>query len=165
MEPILAALAIWLSSHTSLHVSDIPHANIVSQAAITQMAAGRHGAAPKAWWKDGQFYVADTLDPEKSIDRSILVHELVHYATNGGVEPTSLIQKAEGERLAYQIQNQYLKSIGSASRVGGLSSGYSDDDDVYVPSKSGQMCIGKCPTDAGESPETIRRRFDQAEIK
>ncbi len=67
-------------------------------------------------------YLDETLDVrENDFDRSVLLHELVHYLQNtgGGFEKMSIScernQLAETE--AYRIQNQYLSSLHSPKRA------------------------------------------------
>ena len=66
-------------------------------------------------------YLSANLDPVRDpLDRSALLHELVHYLQQGhakfeGMEACARERAKEQE--AYAIQNAYLASVGSAERV------------------------------------------------
>ena len=78
--------------------------------------------AIKAWYKPGEGIILDeSLHPETNMfDRSILLHELVHYVQDmsgyyGNADPCN--RWFHRELNAYEIQNRYLGAIGHPSRV------------------------------------------------
>ncbi|HVY07729.1 MAG TPA: hypothetical protein VHB46_17265 [Burkholderiales bacterium] len=83
-----------------------------------------HGScAAEAFYnaEDG-IYIDEALDLEKDeFARSILLHELVHYAqrVSGTFEkiPSPCVRWFAAERQAYQIQNLYLEAVHDAHRV------------------------------------------------
>lgn len=127
MDPIVAALIIWLSSHGGKQISVPPPIEIVQQQTIDKLADARH-VHPRALCINGKLYLSNELNPNKDYDRSIIVHELVHWAQTHGQISGSLIRRAENEREAYAIQNRYLRSIHSGTQVVG-SHGESEIDD------------------------------------
>jgi hypothetical protein len=70
--------------------------------------------------RDG-IYLSANLDPVRDpLDRSALLHELVHYLQQGhprfdGMDPCARERAKEQE--AYAIQNAYLASVGHPGRV------------------------------------------------
>ena len=78
--------------------------------------------AIKAWYKPGEgIFLDESLKPETNMfDRSILLHEMVHYFQ----DMAGYYGRVEGcdrwfhrELNAYEIQNRYLGTIGHPSRV------------------------------------------------
>lgn len=93
----------------------IPHAE------LEKYVCGTH-CSIRAWYRseDG-IYLDDTLKPETSLfDRSILLHEMVHYFQDRGGEYAAMDDCERWfhrEVDAYTIQNRYLGIIGHPSRV------------------------------------------------
>ena len=78
--------------------------------------------AIKAWYKPGEGIFLDSiLQPEtNTFDRSILLHELVHYFqdSSGYYRDASPCDRwLQRELDAYDVQNRYLGAIGSPRRV------------------------------------------------
>lgn len=76
----------------------------------------------KAWYKSGDgIFLDQVLKPETSIfDRSILLHELVHYLQERAGEYDTMDECNRWfhrEVDAYNVQNRYLGVIGHPSRV------------------------------------------------
>ncbi len=95
----------------------VPHARI--EAVVCN---GARCAALAAYRPGEGIYLDDRLHPETSLfDRSILLHELVHYlqdmsGEHGDVKPCMRWYLREQE--AYAIQKIFLFSTGSPTRVG-----------------------------------------------
>lgn len=77
----------------------------------------------KAWYLSGQgIFLDESLKPETNLfDRSILLHELVHYYQDrsgeyGNMDPCN--RWFHRELDAYTVQNRYLSAVGSLSHVG-----------------------------------------------
>lgn len=93
----------------------------VSHAELERFACGRH-CGIRAWYQpqDG-IYLDETLKPESNLfDRSILLHEMVHYVQHrtGEYENLDACNRwLRREVDAYTIQNRYLGAIGHPSRV------------------------------------------------
>lgn len=71
---------------------------------------------------EGRVLVSDTLDLASPADNSFLVHELVHvleYRYRGRA-PQGCPETLRSERLAYRVQNAYLRREGRPERFGGL---------------------------------------------
>ncbi len=77
----------------------------------------------KAWYLPGQgIFLDESLHPETDLfDRSILLHEMVHYFQDraseyGSMDPCN--RWFHRELDAYQVQNRYLSAVNSPSHVG-----------------------------------------------
>jgi len=112
MDSLLGAIA-RLSAYEK--PATMPQVTRVSRAEIERTIC--HGpCSVKAWYlpEEGIFLDAE-LAPETSlIDRSILLHELVHFLQdlNGeGAELTACERWLHREREAYALQNQYLARV------------------------------------------------------
>jgi len=59
--------------------------------------------------KNNTIYLSDSIDMDTRFGKSVLLHELVHYLLyqNGVYDSVKCV--AQNERLAYEIQNNYLK--------------------------------------------------------
>jgi len=93
----------------------VPHAE------LENYVCGTH-CAVKAWYKTGDgIYLDESLKPETSIfDRSILLHELVHFLQDRSGEYVSMDdcnRWFHREVDAYTVQNRYLGVMGHPSRV------------------------------------------------
>jgi hypothetical protein len=78
--------------------------------------------AIKAWYKPGEgIFLDESLKPESNVfDRSILLHEMVHYFQDmsGYFRDASPCDRwLQRELDAYEVQNRYLGTIGSPHRV------------------------------------------------
>ena len=95
----------------------------------------RKKCAALAVYRPGEgIYLDDSLKPETSLfDRSILLHELVHYVqdmsgAHGDMKPCMRWYQREQE--AYAIQKVFLGMTGSPTRVGYSAHKSTCDDDV-----------------------------------
>jgi hypothetical protein len=78
--------------------------------------------AIKAWYKPGEgIFLDNTLQPETNVfDRSILLHEMVHYFQDmsGYYRDANPCDRwLQRELDAYEVQNRYLGAIGNPRRV------------------------------------------------
>jgi hypothetical protein len=78
--------------------------------------------AIKAWYKPGEgIFLDNSLQPETNVfDRSILLHEMVHYFQDmsGYYRDANPCDRwLQRELDAYEVQNRYLMAIGSPHRV------------------------------------------------
>lgn len=98
-----------------------PQVRRLSHADMEQLVCETN-CAIKAWYRAGDGIVLDeSLKPETSVfDRSILLHELVHYFQDtegyyGQADPCDRWMRRELD--AYDIQNRYLSMVGLPTRV------------------------------------------------
>jgi uncharacterized protein DUF6647 len=108
-----------LSKHRPPKVPPVVHR--VSHAELEAYVCETN-CAIKAWYKPGEgIFLDDTLQPETNVfDRSILLHELVHYFQDmSGYygEAAACDRWLRRELDAYEVQNRYLGAIGSPRRV------------------------------------------------
>ncbi|MEO8628710.1 MAG: DUF6647 family protein [Betaproteobacteria bacterium] len=103
----------------------IPHDPVsihrITHAQLESYVCGAN-CAIKAWYKPGEgIFLDDTLKPETNIfDRSILLHELVHYFqdSSGYYRDAAPCDRWLARELdAYEVQNRYLGMIGHPRRV------------------------------------------------
>ncbi|MFN0316328.1 MAG: hypothetical protein ACKVQA_14985, partial [Burkholderiales bacterium] len=93
----------------------VPHSE------LEHYVCGTH-CSIKAWFKEGEgIFLDEILRPETSVfDRSILLHEIVHFlqARTGEYEGMDACNRWFHRELdAYNVQNRYLGVIGHPSRV------------------------------------------------
>jgi hypothetical protein len=100
---------------------DHPNIYRVPHAELEHYVCGTH-CSIKAWYKPGDgIFLDESLKPETGIfDRSILLHELVHFLQerSGEYENMDPCNRWFHRELdAYNVQNRYLGVIGHPSRV------------------------------------------------
>ena len=106
----------------------IPHAD------LEQMVCGAPCAALAIYRPGEGIYLDEKLKPETNLfDRSVLLHELVHYVQDlnnerGDTKPCMRWYYREQE--AYAIQKNFLVIVGSPVRVGYSAHQSTCDDDV-----------------------------------
>ena len=122
----LLAAAVKLSGLPGMPVDQLPPIRIVSAGYISSEVCpdDKAGCGNLVALFDTEHYVIlvrDTLDMEKTLDNSFLLHELVHVLQfkSRGPDifkdcPTSMRTEAE----AYKAQNAYLKREGQFARFG-----------------------------------------------
>jgi hypothetical protein len=108
-----------LSNHKT--PKEPPKVYRVPHAELEQYVCGAN-CAIKAWYKPGEgIFLDESLKPETNMfDRSILLHELVHYYQDmsGYYNSSDACNRwVHRELNAYEIQNRYLGTIGHPSRV------------------------------------------------
>lgn len=114
---------------------DAPNIYRVPHAELENYVCRAH-CSIRAWYKPGDgIFLDESLKPESNLfDRSILLHEMVHYFQDRAGEYASM-EACERwfhrELDAYTIQNRYLGMIGHPSRVA-----YSGDNCSNMESKA-----------------------------
>lgn len=102
----------------------VPPISMVSQDEINRIVCKKPCAVRAAYIPDRGVLLVDTLDPvNDELDRSILVHELVHFLqeiNNRYSELTPCKRWFQREHEAYAVQNQYLYRINANRHVGGM---------------------------------------------
>ena len=102
----------------------LPPISMVSQEEINQVVCKKPCAVRAAYMPDRGVLLAETLDPiNVALDRSILVHELVHYLQEINHRYSDLTpckRWFQREQEAYAVQNQYLYKINANRHVGGM---------------------------------------------
>ena len=102
----------------------LPPITLVSQDEINRVVCKQPCAVRAAYLPVRGVLLADTLDPiNVPLDRSILVHELVHFLqeiNNRYSELTPCKRWFQRELEAYAVQNQYLYRINANRHVGGV---------------------------------------------
>ena len=102
----------------------LPLILLVSQDEINRVVCKQPCAVRAAYMPDRGVLLAETLDPVNvPLDRSILVHELVHYLQeiNNRYSDLSPCKRwFQREHEAYAVQNQYLYKINANRHVGGM---------------------------------------------
>lgn len=85
------------------------------QAAIEAKVCDEPCNVIAAYVPHGGIYLAENLDPvQQAVDRSILLHELVHYLQQGHAKFAHLAgceRERAKEQEAYEIQNAYLATL------------------------------------------------------
>lgn len=113
IEPEQVAL---LYSFAYGHVGFIPEKNpvirVVARETMCEVAE-RAECRMVAMERKGVVYLVDTLDLRNALNRTILLHELVHYVQWAQLgEPDSCEERIRRERQAYEIQAKALSKIG-----------------------------------------------------
>ena len=100
------------------HVGHLPARTPVvrfeARQALCQRVLRRDDCPVRGATIDGVVYLDDSLDFERPLDSSILLHELVHYVQHDRDGPaTTCADWLRRERQAYSIQIQALARIGA----------------------------------------------------
>ena len=102
----------------------LPPITLVTQDEINRVVCKKPCAVRAAYMPDRGVLLAESLDPINTpLDRSILLHELVHYLqeiNNRYSELTPCKRWFQREHEAYAVQNQYLYKINANRHVGGM---------------------------------------------
>ena len=118
---LLKALGV-LSRHEAPKIP--PPIVQIPQDEVSALICGKPCGVQAAYLPERGIVMSDSLDPaHKSLDRSILLHELVHYVQELEHHYASETQCRRWflrEKVAYALQNAYLMSIQSLSHVGGI---------------------------------------------
>ncbi len=118
----------------------LPNVYRVPHAELENYVCGTH-CSIKAWYKSGDgIYLDEILKPETSVfDRSILLHELVHFLQERAGEYENMDdchRWFHREVDAYNVQNRYLGVIGHPSRVAFTGDNCGIDKDTAKPSST-----------------------------
>jgi hypothetical protein len=142
---LMPALSVALDELSKYHRQvAIPEIFRVPHERIEALVCSAKKCAALAVYRPGEgIYLDEKLKPESSLfDRSILLHELVHYAqemegAHDDMKPCLRWYLREQE--AYAIQKIFLGMTGSATRVGYSAHGSTCDDEpnpmVSTPAK------------------------------
>ena len=121
---VVASLFSIVATMTDSPIGDVlPEVHRVPHAQIEAMACpGMNGCRIRAIYVPHLgVYLDDNLDVEKDpFARSILLHELVHHAqaVMAKFEDLSLCETWKASEIeAYDIQNNYLRRVGSATQL------------------------------------------------
>jgi hypothetical protein len=102
----------------------LPPISVVTQDELNRVVCKKPCAVRAAYIPDRGVLLTDTLDPiNEALDRSILVHELVHFLqeiNNRYSDLTPCKRWFQREHEAYAVQNQYLYRINANRHVGGM---------------------------------------------
>ncbi len=102
----------------------LPPITMISQDEINRIVCKKPCAVRAAYMPERGVLLADSLDPvNEPLDRSILLHELVHFLqeiNNRYSELTPCKRWFQREHEAYAVQNQYLYRINANRHVGGM---------------------------------------------
>ena len=102
----------------------LPAISFVTQDEINRVICKKPCAVRAAYLPERGVLLLDSLDPiNVPLDRSILVHELVHYLqeiNNRYSELTPCKRWFQREHEAYAVQNMYLYRINANRHVGGV---------------------------------------------
>ena len=114
MSALVAALMLWLTQNApELHVPPArpQEVRFVSRTEILRMTHGDELAKTTGACYMGVVYLDTRLDVfKRTEDRSVLLHELVHYAQNNCAIPRDMTERVMLEDQAYAIQARYLYS-------------------------------------------------------
>lgn len=123
LKATVAGLLAWLNLAAGYQVSDeAPVIAFVPHPSLERMACAGPCPILGLYPDEGVIYLDARLQPETNVcARSILVHELVHYAQDvsgryAHLEPSLSRQVREAEALA--IQNRYLVQHGRRILIG-----------------------------------------------
>jgi hypothetical protein len=102
----------------------LPPIALVTQDEINRVVCKKPCAVRAAYIPERGVLLSETLDPiNEPLDRSILLHELVHYLqeiNNRYSDMTPCKRWFQREHEAYAVQNQYLYRINANRHVGGM---------------------------------------------
>ncbi len=102
--------------------AELPEIYRVTQERLQEMACSGKCAVLGTYRPGEGIYLDERLNPENSLfDRSVLLHELVHYAQelNGELSDMRPCDRwYHREQEAYAIQKKFLMLVGSPVRVG-----------------------------------------------
>ena len=112
----------------------VPEIYRIPHEQLQQMVCGEPCAALATYRTGEGIYLDQNLKPETSpFDRSVLLHELVHYVQemNGAHEDLKPCSRwYHREQEAYAIQKTFLMMVGSPIRVGYSASASTCDDEA-----------------------------------
>jgi hypothetical protein len=112
----------------------LPALHRLPHAELQQRVCGKPCPALALYRPGEGIYLDDRLKPETSIfDRSVLLHELVHYVqdlNNEYADMRACSRWYYREQQAYAIQKNFLIIVGSPVRVGYSATGSTCDDEA-----------------------------------
>src|SRR5262245_23314156 len=116
LEPLLRSLLEVISTLSEYQAPEtLPPVFQLRQAAIEAKVCDEPCNVSAAYIPHDGIYLAENLDPvQQPVDRSILLHELVHHLQQGHPKFAHLSgceRERAKEREAYEIQNAYLATL------------------------------------------------------
>lgn len=139
LHKVALELLVAIHANSSYPVpNSVPQIQSVPVEVMQQKLCGKPCAVKAFYHPEWGIYLDENLDLEGSaFDRSVLLHELVHYLQNtiGRFEkmPVSCERNYQAEIEAYKIQNLYLVSINSPKRALHMGWASSCRDDSKEP--------------------------------
>lgn len=115
METIAAALLAWIIAKTGLTAPALPPVVLVPQHRLVEIAFGPFppattGVSALYERKTGTIYMLEGWNGNELMDRSELLHELVHHVQNTNSVPAACL--ASHERQAIHLQLEWLREQG-----------------------------------------------------
>ena len=109
METIAAALLAWIVTKTGLAAPPLPPIVLMPQYRLVQVAFGPFPPAMtrvRALYdrKTGVIYIRDNWNSSELMDRSELLHELVHHVQSADNVPASCANVHEGQAIRLQLE-------------------------------------------------------------
>jgi hypothetical protein len=122
LEPLLRSLLEAIGTLSEYRApAMLPPVFLLPQAAIEAKVCDEPCNVTAAYIPHDGIYLAENLDPEhQAVDRSILLHELVHYLQQGHPKFAHLAgceRERAKEQEAYDIQNAYLSALDVGRRA------------------------------------------------
>ncbi len=122
MKSLAATLLIWINANSGFdYLGEAPKIVKTDPVALVHLLLGEVWIIPERA-KRGlmglydvetrTIWLRDDFDAEDQKDRSHLVHELVHFLQYEARRGGGVVNEADFEAEAYQIQNHYLRSHG-----------------------------------------------------
>jgi hypothetical protein len=115
LEPVLRSLLEAIGTLSDYRAETLPSVFQLPQAAIEARVCDEPCNVIAAYIPYDGIYLAENLDPvQQAVDRSILLHELVHYLQQGHpkfAHLTGCERERAKEQEAYEIQNAYLATL------------------------------------------------------
>lgn len=109
METIAAALLAWVIAKTGLTAPAVPPIVLVPQHRLVQIAFGpfppaASGVSALYERKTGKIYMREGWNANELLDRSELLHELVHHVQYANNVPAPCLAAHEGQAIHLQLQ-------------------------------------------------------------
>jgi len=163
MDELIAACFLFLHSYGIEPMDSVrkPTVSIVSAAELKRVVGGSALGA----CIDGHIYLDNRIDLKTTIGKSTLCHEIVHFTQNYCPRQKNLLEQEYKEKIAYQLQNQFLMDHGekfravNAHNLEGSSEGYTRPP--IINKGYGDAKIEGPPK--VESADEIRSRFNKSE--
>jgi len=163
MDELIAACFLFLHSYGIEPMDSVrkPVVSIVSAAELKQII----GSPVLGACVDGNIYLDNRIDLKTKIGQSALCHEIVHFTQNYCPRQKDILGREYNEKLAYQIQNQFLIDHGEKIRAvnpynpEGSTEGYTRPPII----NKGYGDARKEGPSKVESADEIRSRFNKSE--
>ena len=114
MEAFTQPLMAWLMrNHSELPLRiTLPKVRFITHAEILRMTQGTELSRAMGTCYQGTVYLDERLNVTNVEHRSVLLHELVHYAQNNCAIPRDMAERVKFEDQAYALQVEWLHSLG-----------------------------------------------------